>query len=240
MYVNSKRASEYWNVTASTLRRWQENGTVETKVLPSGHRRYRLPERESVRATSQASGSGKFIYARVSSQKQKKEGDLQRQIQYLADQYPEHKIISDVGSGLNFKRAGFLSLLGYAMRGELSEVAVTSKDRLCRFAFELIQHIVELHGGKILVLDQRDKSPIDEVGEGQKRRWFPISSFAEGGWETTLYLRVLSIMQVFACRWNGKRKYRPNRQNRPQDQNLSDDGPKRETEKHSRLHTMVV
>lgn len=71
------------------------------------------------------------------------------------------------------------------MSGGVSEVVVASKDRLCRFAFDLVSWILHSHGAQIVVLDQTDKSPIDEIGED-----------------------VLAIMQVFACRWNGSRRYR--------------------------------
>jgi hypothetical protein len=43
-----------------------------------------------------------ICYCRVSSQKQK--ADLERQINVMKEKYPNHLIISDIGSGLNFKR----------------------------------------------------------------------------------------------------------------------------------------
>ena len=74
-----------------------------------------------------------IIYARVSSSHQKAAGDLQRQIDDLKAVYPEHEIISDVGSGLNFKRIGFKTLLERVHKGTVSEVVVRHKDRLCRY-----------------------------------------------------------------------------------------------------------
>ena len=47
----------------------------------------------------------KICYARVSSEKQKE--DLERQTAFLRKKYPSHEIISDIGSGLNWKRKGF-------------------------------------------------------------------------------------------------------------------------------------
>jgi hypothetical protein len=49
------------------------------------------------------------IYARVSSAKQK--ADLVRQVDFLRHRFPNHKVVTDVGSGVNFKRKGLLSLL---------------------------------------------------------------------------------------------------------------------------------
>ena len=201
MYVSSKQACQYFNVSHSTLHRWHDAGTIPVQVLPSGHRRYQLPDQAStlnraVINTPANPQQAQIVYCRVSSPKQK--ADLDRQVHLLSDQYPQHRVIKDIGSGLNFKRPGLLSLLGLAMQGGVSEVVVTSKDRLCRFAFDLISWILETHGARIVVLDQTDKSPIDEIGED-----------------------VLAIMQVFACRWNGKRRYRKTKGGQ-KDQSLPD------------------
>ena len=53
----------------------------------------------------------KIIYARVSSSHQKTAGDLQRQIDDLLHAYPGHQVLSDVGSGLNYKRKGLQTFL---------------------------------------------------------------------------------------------------------------------------------
>lgn len=45
-----------------------------------------------------------ICYCRVSSPKQK--NDLGKQIDYMKLKYPNHEIISDIGSGLNYKRKG--------------------------------------------------------------------------------------------------------------------------------------
>ena len=43
----------------------------------------------------------RYIYCRVSSNKQK--DDLIRQREFIQRMYPQHDIIEDVGSGINFK-----------------------------------------------------------------------------------------------------------------------------------------
>jgi hypothetical protein len=73
-------------------------------------------------------------------------------------------IIKDIGSGLNFKRKGFNSILDFAIKGDIQEVVVTHKDRLCRFGFELIERIItEYSNGKIVVLNQEKTSPEKEL-----------------------------------------------------------------------------
>jgi len=68
----------------------------------------------------------KITYARVSSVHQK--ADLERQIEYLRKEQPEHEIIQDIGSGINWKRKGLLSILDRAIDGLVSEIVVAHQD----------------------------------------------------------------------------------------------------------------
>jgi predicted site-specific integrase-resolvase len=65
-------------------------------------------------------------------------GDLGRQIQLMREKFPDHTIIKDYGSGLNFKRKGLKTILDHSFDGNLKEVVVTHKDRLCRFGYDLL------------------------------------------------------------------------------------------------------
>ena len=67
----------------------------------------------------------------------------------LQNNYPDYKLMTDVGSGINFNRVGFSALLNEVQRGSISECVVTNKDRLCRFAFDLLTNIFNFHGTKI-------------------------------------------------------------------------------------------
>ena len=94
MYVTSKEAQQFYGVTANTLRTWAKNNTIPYTTTQGGHRRYLIKNKTHKRQ--------KIIYARVSSQKQKQ--DLQRQITYLKNRYPEHTVITDVTRGINCKK----------------------------------------------------------------------------------------------------------------------------------------
>lgn len=124
----------------------------------------------------------KIVYARVSSAKQK--DDLRRQVDFLRTEFPDHVVVTDVGSGVNWKRRGLLSVLDDADRGLVEEVVVASRDRLCRFAYELVEHVLGRRGVRIVVLDSEDSSPERELSDD-----------------------LLSIVQIFCCRRNGKRRY---------------------------------
>ena len=73
-----------------------------------------------------------------------------------------------------------------AYKGELKEIVVTYKDRLCRFGFELIEYILKTQSNaKIMVLCQNSTSK-----------------------ESELATDLLSIITVFSARMHGLRKYK--------------------------------
>lgn len=182
-WLTHKNACEFYGVSKNTLRSWADSNKVIYKRTPSNQRIYFIST-QSVKPqnTQQLPIKQNVIYCRVSSSKQK--DDLERQCLFLSSRYPNYKIIKDIGSGLNYKRRGLFKLLEMSNKQQLGEVVVASKDRLCRFGFEFIEWQLLQNNSKIVVLDQTNKSPDKEFTED-----------------------ILAILQVFACRWNGKRKY---------------------------------
>lgn len=175
-YVPSRKARKRLGVCAATLRRWAKAGKIKFLLLPSGDHVYDV---DSFLNTQERV---KIVYARVSSKGQR--DDLKTQILYLKERYPEHEVITDFGSGLNFKRKGFLSLLDRVLAGSVSEIVVAHRDRLCRFGFELFQHVCGVCGTSVVVCDPTSCSP-----------------------EQELVRDLLSIVHVFSCRLYGLRKY---------------------------------
>ena len=133
--------------------------------------------------TSLASQNEFFIYVRVFSPKQKE--DLERQKQYFLSQFPNHHLISDIVSGINFKRPELRSLLEQTSHKLVKEVVVAHRDRLCRFAFDLIRFIFYLNSTRLVVLSNDNST--DE-------------------WE--LSQDILAINTLFICRLQGKRSVR--------------------------------
>ena len=123
-------------------------------------------------------------YCRVSSAKQKEE--LERQVEnvktYLITKGYQFKIISDIGSGINYDRKGLNQLIQMILQDEVSKVVVLYKDRLVRFGFELIENICEFKSVDIEVIDSTEKSEEQEVVED-----------------------LVQIITVFSCRLQGKR-----------------------------------
>ena len=161
-YIRPEEACKKLQVSNETLKRWAKAGKIDFIRTEGGHRRYDISKIYPDESKSSSSADRQCIcYARVSSSSQKE--DLERQAEYLSIRFPNYKIIKDVGSGLNFKRKGFKAILGLALRGEIQQLVVTYKDRLCRFGFELLSAIIQHHHGSILVLNtEADSTPEHE------------------------------------------------------------------------------
>jgi len=82
-----------------------------------------------------------IYHCRVLSHKQK--ADLDRQIGYMKERYPKCELITNVASGLNYKRPGLKKILDYGIRGEIETLTIAYKDRLARIGYEMIEYIIE-------------------------------------------------------------------------------------------------
>ena len=108
-------------------------------------------------------------YARVSSQKQKNSGGLDRQSQRLSEYCAKHNlyieyIIKDCGSGLNDKRNGFVKLTDLIINRKINKVIIEHRDRLTRFQYYFIEKIYKEFGCEIITVDdQEDISDAEEL-----------------------------------------------------------------------------
>jgi len=177
-YVPSREASRILGVHPQTLRAWAREGRIDYIRTEGNQRRYDVDS-----YIGNAKPTITVCYCRVSSKKQS--ADLERQVAFMRARYPDAEIVSDVGSGLNFKRRGLLSILERVHQGDKLCVVVAYRDRLARFGTELIETLLERNGGELVVLNQRDLSPEEEL--------------------TT---DLIAILNVFGARVNGLRRYR--------------------------------
>ena len=188
-FLTAGETSKLLHISQNTLRKWADEGKITTFRAggKGSHRRYKIDNtsKEAIAPIPTASSERrKIIYARVSTKKQSE--NLSRQIEYLRDKYPNHELISDIGSGINFKRKGLNAILDSAFKGNLEEVVVAYKDRLCRFGFELFKTIfTKLSNATIVVFNENIGSQDEELASD-----------------------VLEIVTVFSAKINGRKKYK--------------------------------
>ena len=185
-YMTIGKVAKELGVSICTLRRWDKLGklTAAFRTL-GGHSRYLSLDVFKLKTSTQRSN---IDYARVSSHDQKK--DLQTQIQVLkhyASQknLQEFSIISDLGSGLNFKKKGLKYLMSLILSSQIDTLYLTHKDRLLRFGNELIIMIAKQFNTKVVIINHE-----------------------EDHFESKLAKDVLEIITVFSARLYGSRSHK--------------------------------
>ena len=139
-YYTPKEASEKLGVHWQTLKNWEKHGKIKSIRSPGGKRYYdindfinKIENEPKSNELNNVSIRKKICYCRVSSHSQKKE--LENQIKYMSKKYPNHEILYDIGSGINFNRQNLNKIINYAIKNELEEIAISYKDRLCRIGY---------------------------------------------------------------------------------------------------------
>ncbi|MCM6799425.1 IS607 family transposase [Levilactobacillus brevis] len=175
-------------ITTTTLRNWDRSGKLPAKRTVSNQRYY--TEEDYLKAINARSQDERInvIYARVSTRNQK--DDLDDQVQFLQE-YVNAKgvivseVVTDIGSGLNYKRKKWNALLDEVMNHKVKTIYIAYPDRFIRFGFDWFKSLCEKFGTEIVVVNNEKLSPEAEVVQD-----------------------LISIIHVFSCRVYGLRKYK--------------------------------
>ena len=103
----------------------------------------------------------------------------------LASEIAVDEWIQEIGSGMNFKRKKFLSLMSRIQQGEVAQLLIAHKDRLCRFGFDYFAWLALENNFYIQVVNQELLSPQPEMVED-----------------------LMAIIHTFSGRLYGLRKYK--------------------------------
>lgn len=170
--LSIKDTASYLNVSQDTLRKWDKASKLKPLKTAGGHRRYDIDILDEFIGLKQKEERETPIvcatYARVSSNEQKRKGDLDRQSQRLSEYCAKHNlyvkhIIKDVGSGLNDNRNGFKRLTDLIITQQVNKLIVEHKDRLTRFQFNFIKKMFESYGCEVIVINGIDVSNEEEL-----------------------------------------------------------------------------
>ena len=184
-YYSINKFSKILGVSAQTLRNWDKKGKLHPHhASGNGYRYYSHEQLNQVMNVKPNLDRIVIGYCRVSSNKQK--DDLERQIEnmklYLTAQGKPFEIISDIGSGINYKKKGLKELMKRISQNKVDKVVVFYKDRLLRFGFELVEYIASLYDCDIEIIDHTEKTEQQELVED-----------------------LVQIITVFSCKLQGKR-----------------------------------
>ena len=93
--------------------------------------------------------------------------------------------IEEYGSGLNYNRKKWNGLLDEVMEQKVKTIVITHKDRFIRFGYDWFERFCMKFHTTILVVDNEELSPQEELVQD-----------------------IISILQVFSSRLYGLRKYK--------------------------------
>ncbi len=150
-------------ITRPTLCKYVKDGLIKVEKLPNGRYEY---DTNSVYSFLNKDVKRKtYIYARVSTSKQK--SDLDNQIELLkqfcfTNGYVISGIYSDIASGISFeKRNDFFELLDDVLDNKVERVVITYKDRLSRVGFDLFYHLFKKYNCDIVVMSEAGSEKLD-------------------------------------------------------------------------------
>ena len=171
-YILLKEAAERLGVAYITMWKWAREGRFKVVRLPNGRlaipvEEFEKPKPPEMRVVEEPRA---VIYARVSSDKQDRQGDLDRQVEVLRRYAAEHgyqvvEVIRDIGSGLKTNRKGLRKLLRMVTQRRVDVVLVTHRDRLTRFGFEYLEYFFRQYGVEIVEVFKAEKEPLEELVE---------------------------------------------------------------------------
>ena len=187
-YLSIGQSAKILGISLSTMYRWEKLGKLNACFRTFGnHRRYLKADIDKI--SNNHNKKTTIAYARVSTHKQK--NDLENQKNTLKNycinnNINNYKIISDLGSGLNFKKKGLNTLIELIISQSISTLILTYKDRLLRFGNDIIFKLCHIFNIKIIILN----NDINKTCEQE---------FSED---------LCEIITVFSARLYGKRSHK--------------------------------
>ena len=140
-YLSMGKVAKRLGVSTQTIRRWQREGKIQELRSPTNRRLDSVREVQRIMGIRHAESV--VIYARVSSAKQKVEGNLERQVErlkrYAADHgYDVVRMFQEEASGINENRQPRQHLLTMAEQWEFQRLVIEYPDRLARFGYRYL------------------------------------------------------------------------------------------------------
>ena len=161
--MTAKEVLRILGITRQTLTKYVKTEVIRVEVLPNG--RYDYNKEDVYKFLNKDVKRKTYIYARVSTSKQKK--DLENQIELLkqfcfTNGYTISGVFSDVASGISFeKRKSFFELLDDVISGKVERVVITYKDRLSRVGFDLFYYLFQKYNCEIVVMSEVGSVKLD-------------------------------------------------------------------------------
>ena len=152
-------------VNVATLRRMDASGDLKPYHVSKGGTRYYSTEQLKYFGDTQQKAKLVAGYCRVSTPSQKDE--LENQVNnvktYMIAKGYSFEMITDIGSGIDYKRQGLKKLIDKINNQEISKIVILYKDRLVGFGYELIEYLCFINNIEIEIIDHTETSKEKEL-----------------------------------------------------------------------------
>ena len=154
-------------VTPEHVRTMHRTGEViPARISEKGTRYYSEEQLRDLKNSRTPQIEEKVVaYCRVSTKSQKDE--LEKQVEnvksYMYAKGYSFEVITDIGSGINYKNKGLHELISLINSNQITKVVILHKDRLVGFGFELIELLCDLHDVNIEIIDKSERSNEEEL-----------------------------------------------------------------------------
>ena len=152
-------------VNIATLRRMDASGDLKPYHVSKGGTRYYSTEQLKYFGDTQQKAKLVAGYCRVSTPSQKDE--LENQVNnvktYMIAKGYSFEMITDIGSGIDYKRQGLKKLIDKINNQEISKIVILYKDRLVGFGYELIEYLCFINNVEIEIIDHTETSKEKEL-----------------------------------------------------------------------------
>lgn len=161
--MKAKEVLKILKISRPTLTKYVKEQKILVKELPNGF--YDYDEDSVLKAAKISTERNSVIYARVSTQKQKK--DLENQIHTITEYannngYKIDGVYSDIASGLNYDRKSFSELLNLILERKIKNVFIKDKDRLTRVSFDLWKNLFKQFNCNLIVVNETQNNETEE------------------------------------------------------------------------------
>lgn len=162
--MKAKEVLKLLHITRQTLTKYVKRGLIKT--VTKGNGRYDYDEQSVYSFLNKGVERKSVIYARVSTNGQKKalttQIDLLKQFCFNSG-IKVQGVYQDIASGIDFsKREQFFDLLDEVIDGKIQEVVISYKDRLSRVAFSFFSRFFLKYNCKITVMSEVGNPVLDK------------------------------------------------------------------------------
>ena len=173
-YYTTGEVADLFQVSTKTIQKWDNKGILKFERSPTNRRV--LPKETLIEYLKSKNmfyedetlSKRDVIYARVSSYEQQKQGELDRQVDYILSTRADLKnvlIFKEIKNIFDSKSKKLLKLIDMILNDEVNRIFITHKERLTRFGFEYIESICNHHNVEIVIMqsEQDNKSVEQEL-----------------------------------------------------------------------------